>query len=147
MLAEIYFLRYAFSCARVLVDFRKTLSEEEYERLRKAVETETPVDRKYLEEIFHHAIEGMKEISDDYWRVEVIQEYFWNKHKEHLSKDLPPTVKRLCVVKKGRLVKKIGNYFEADLGEGDVRCISTLYPDAKEDDAVMVHYGYAVERV
>lgn len=147
MLPEVYFLKYAFSCARVLVDFRKTITEERYEELRKAVLTDTPLPKKLLEEIFHHAINGMKKITNDYWKVEVIKDYFWNQHEKHLSPDLPPTIKRLCVVKKGKLIKKVDNYFEADLGDGDKRCLISLYPDAKIEDEVMVHYGYAVEKL
>ena len=70
MLPEVYFLRYSFPCARVLVDLRKTITEEELERLQCAVETDTPVDRKYLERIFDHAFEGIRKVSEDVWNVD-----------------------------------------------------------------------------
>ncbi|MBU0461411.1 MAG: HypC/HybG/HupF family hydrogenase formation chaperone [Nanoarchaeota archaeon] len=147
MLPEVYFLRYAFTCARVLVDFRKTLTEEEYEKMQKAVETDTPMDRKYLEKVFCHAIEGLKKINTDYWNIETIREYFWRRHKEHLSRDLPPTIKRMCLVKPGKLVKRIDDYFRADLGDGDIRTVIPIYKGAKVGDTAMIHYGYAVEKV
>ncbi len=147
MLPEVYFLRYSFPCARVLVDLRKTITEEEFENLQKAVETDTPVDRKYLERIFDHAFEGIRKVSEDVWNVDTIREYFWNRHEEHLSADLPPTIKRLCVVKPGKLVRQKKGYFIAELGDGDVRVVSALYKDAAVGDTAMIHYGYAVEKV
>ena len=147
MLPEVYFLRYAFPCARVLVDVRKTITEEEWEKMKEAVETETPMDRAYLEKTFPVAIERIKKINPDPWSVETIREYFWNRHAEAISKDLPPMIRRLCVVKKGKLNKQIGDVFTVDLGDGDVRNVQVLYPGAKVGDTVMVHYGYAVEKI
>ena len=73
MLPEVYFLRYAFPCARVLVDFRKTISEKEYEDMQKAVENDEPMPREYLEKVFHKAIDGMKCIDKDCWNIETIR--------------------------------------------------------------------------
>jgi hypothetical protein len=147
MLPEVYFLRYSFPCARVLVDVRKTITEKDWEKLKQAVETDTPVDRAYLEKIFPLAIQRIKKINPDPWSVETIREYFWNRHEEEISNDLPPMIKRLCVVKKAKLVKQIKDVFKADLGSDDIRYVQALYPDAKVGDTVMVHYGYAVELV
>jgi hydrogenase maturation factor len=151
MLPEIYFLRYAFPCARVLVDFRKTLSEEEYELMRDAVEHDRPMPRKYLEEKFSKAIQGLRQLSEDYWNVKTIREYFCEGHEAMLSADLPPLVKRLCVVKPGVLGEKIEKdgevFFHVDLGGGDVRVVAPLYKGAATGDTAMIHYGYAVEKV
>jgi hypothetical protein len=147
MLPEVYFLRYAFPCARVLVDFRKTITEQEYEKLKHAVENDVTLPREYLEKIFPKAIAGLKKISKDYWNIATIRKYFCEEHEEMLSADLPPLVKRLCVVKPGKLVKQIKGVFRADLGGGDVRIVTALYKDAKEGDSAMIHYGYAVEKV
>ncbi|MBW2997072.1 hypothetical protein KY349_01885 [Candidatus Woesearchaeota archaeon] len=147
MLPEVYFLRYAFPCARVLVDFRKSISEEEYEQMKEAVDNDTPMPRDYLEKVFHKAIEGMKRIDSDFWNIKTIKKYFCEGHEAMLSKDLPQTVKRLCVVKPGKLVKEFKGFFRVDLGEGDVRIVAPLYKDAKVGDTAMIHYGYAVEKV
>ena len=151
MLPEVYFLRYAFPCARVLVDFRKTLTEKEYDGLQQAVETDTPIRRDFLEDKFAKAIQGMKKISEDYWTVDTIREYFWNRHEENLSPDLPELITRLCVVRKGRLEKKIEKegqtFFRVDIGSGDLRIVIPLYERAKEGDLATIHYGYAVEKV
>lgn len=147
MLAEIYFLRYAFPCARVLVDVRKKITEEEWLKMKKAVETDTALEREYLEKIFVKAISGLRKISDDYWNIEAIREYFWNRHEEEISSDLPPMVKRLCVIKKGKLEKQIRDVFKVNLGDGDIRNVNVLYPNASVGDTVMVHYGYAVEKI
>ncbi|MFC1742198.1 hypothetical protein ACFL3V_06700 [Nanoarchaeota archaeon] len=140
-------MRYAFPCARVLVDFRKTLTEEEYEKMQEAVENDRPLPRDYLEEKFCKAVEGLRKIREDFWDVETIREYFWSEHEEMLSTDLPPTVKRLCVVKRGKLVKEVKGYFRADLGDGDVRIVIPLYKGVAVGDNAMIHYGYAVEKV
>ena len=115
--------------------------------MEKAVDTDTPLEREYLEKTFPVAIERIKEINPDPWNVETIREYFWNRHEQSISKDLPLMIRRLCVVKKGKLVKQIGNVFKADLGNGDIRNLNVLYKDAKVGDTVMVHYGYAVEKL
>ncbi len=147
MLPEVYFMRYAFPCARVLVDFRKTMTEEEYERMREAVENDTPLPREYLEKTFPKAFERLRQTREDFWNVETIREYFCEGHEAMLSKDLPPLVRRLCVVKPGKLVKEIKGFFRADLGGGDVRIVAPLYKGAKEGDTAMIHYGYAVEKI
>jgi len=147
MLPEVYFLRYAFPCARNLVDLRKTMTEEEYEVMRKAVETDTPMDREYLEKTFKKAVQGFKKISEDFWRIEVIREYFWKQHEENLSKDLPPMVRRLCLVRKGTLIKQFGKAFKVVFDDEETRIITPLYKDAKVGDKVMVHYGHAAEKV
>ena len=147
MLPEVCFLRYSFPCARVLVDVRKTLSEAEWEKMKQAVETDTPMSREYLEKTFPLAIQRIKKINPDPWNVDTIRDYFWNKHEAELSTDLPPMIKRLCVVKKGVLEKQIGNAFRVNLGENDVRVITALYKNPQVGDTVMVHYGYASEKV
>ena len=46
MLAEVYFLRYAFTCARVLVDYVKTITEEQIEL----------ADKKYISSVYFHTL-------------------------------------------------------------------------------------------
>ena len=147
MLPEVCFLRYAFPCARVLVDVRKTLSEAEWEKMQQAVETDTPMSRDYLEKTFPLAIERIKKINPDPWNVDTIREYFWHRHEVDLSKDLPPLIKRLCVVKKGILEKQIKGVFKVNLGDNDARIVTALYQNPTVGDTVMVHYGYAVEKI
>lgn len=151
MLPEVYFLRYAFPCARVLVDFRKTLTEKEYLEMQKAVETDTPMDRKFLESKFTKAVEGLRKISDDIWNVKTIREYFCARHEDNLSKDLPDIVNRLCVVKPGKLLKRFDKggkiFFRAEIGNRDERVVIPLYKNAAVGDVAMIHYGYAVEKV
>lgn len=147
MLPEVYFLKYAFPCARVLVDIRKKITEEEWLQMSEAVKKDTPLSREYLEKIFTKAIAGLKKINENYWNTEIIKEYFWNRHEEQISKDLPPMIIRLCSVKKGKIIKQTGDVFKADLGNGDIRNVHALFSDAKAGDTVMVHYGYAVEKV
>lgn len=140
-------MRYAFPCARVLVDVRKVITEDEWLKMKEAVEKDIPMDRAYLERLFANAFKGLKKISDDYWRIEVIREYFWHRHEENLSQDLPSMIKRLCVVRKGQLVKQFGDVFKVDFDDGETRMIHTLYPNPQIGDRVMVHYGYAAEKV
>lgn len=147
MQPEIYFLRYAFPCARVLLDIRKTITQQDYKIIENAVEKDIPLERPYLERIFPRAFIGLKKISEDYWNVETIREYFWNRHEENISADLPQMVRRLCAVEKGRLVRQVGRHFVADLGGDDIRTVVALYQNARPGDIVMVHYGYAVEAV
>jgi hypothetical protein len=123
------------------------MTEEEYAEMRKAAETDTPMDRAYLEKTFTNAFKGFKKISEDYWRIDVIKEYFWHRHEENLSKDLPPMTRRLCLVRKGTLVKKIGKHFKVVFEDGEARVVIPLYRDAKVGDQAMIHYGHAAEKV
>ncbi|MEE9525517.1 MAG: hypothetical protein V3V78_02820 [Candidatus Woesearchaeota archaeon] len=146
MKPEVYFLRYAFPCARVLVDIRKTITEEEFEKLEQAVKTDTPIDRSYLEKIFIKAVEGMKKISNDIWNIETIRKYFQEGHENSISKDLPSMIQRLCKIKKGILIDKKKGVFIAEL-ENEKRNIIPLYKNPEIGDKVIIHYGYAVEKL
>jgi hypothetical protein len=147
MLPEVYFLRYAFTCARVLVDYMKTITEEEWEKMKESVEKGIPMDRDYLERVFSKPVGELRKINSDIWNIETIREYFWNRHEEAITKTLPPLIKRLCVVRKGKLIEQFGAVFKANLGNNDLRNVNVMYPDAAVGDTVMVHYGYAVEKV
>lgn len=147
MLPEVYFLKYAFPCSRVSVDIRKNLSEEEWLKMKECVENDISMDRSYLEKTFPVAVARIKKINSDMWNVAVIREYFWSRHESEISSDLPLMIRRLCVVKKGKLIQQFGDVFKVDLGENDIRNVNVLYPNASVGDEVMVHYGYAVEKV
>ena len=79
MLPEQYFLRYAFTCAQVLLDLKR-ITQADYDKLKEAVFNNEILDRKYLEKIFVKAIVGMRKISNEIWDIDVIRKYF---HKGH----------------------------------------------------------------
>lgn len=145
MKSEVYFLKYAFPCARVAVDVQKVMTEEEYAMIEDAVKNDKVLDREVIERLFPKAFRELHKLADDPWKVEVIRDYFWNKHDKTITPSLPPTVKRLCVVKKGKIEKKLGEAFRVRIDDDDVRVVLALY-DAEVGDEAMIHYGYAVEK-
>ncbi len=145
MLPEQYFLRYAFPCAQVLLDLKR-ITQADYDKLKNAVLNNEVLSRVYLEKIFVKAVTGMRTVSEDIWDVNVIKEYFHNKHDEMISKDLPPTIQKLCKVKEGILVAKNEPAFIAKLGS-EKRNVFALYEKPKIGDRVIIHYWYAVERI
>ncbi len=146
MKPEVYFLKYAVPCAQVLKDIRKTITEEEYEKICKAGFNNESLPREYLEKIFPKAIKGMKEISDDIWNIDTIREYFHGIHEEMISDDLPPTIKRLCKIRKAEVIDMKKGALVVDLGD-EKRNVMALYDEPKIGDKVFIHYGYAVEKI
>ncbi len=145
MKPEVYFLKYAFPCAQVLRDIRKTITEEEYLGIRKAALNDEALPREYLEKIFEKAAKGMKEISNDIWSIGTIRKYFHGIHDGMISKDLPPTIRRLCRVRKGKVTAIKENVLIVDLGD-EKRNLIPLYNNPETGDEVFIHYGYAVEK-
>jgi len=146
MKPEVYFLKYAFPCAQVLRDIRKTITEEEYQKIQKAALNNESLPREYLEKIFEKAVKGMKKISEDIWDIKTIREYFHGiLHNETISKDLPPTIRRLCRIRKGKVIAIKENVLIVDL-EDEKRNLIPLYDNPKVGNEVFIHYGYAVEK-
>lgn len=146
MMPEVYFLKYAFPCAQVLRDIRKTITEEEYQKIQKAALNNEALPREYLEKVFEKAAKGIRYISKDIWNIESIREYFHGTiHDEMISKDLPPTIRRLCRVRKGKVTAIKENVLIVDLGD-EKRNLIPLYNNPEIGDEVLIHYGYAVEK-
>lgn len=146
---ETYFLRFAFPCAHVCLE-RKEITKEEFEKLEDAAKNDVEISREFLERVFFRAF---KKMPKDIWHKEAIREYFLEQHNkdlEHGKSSLAPYLHEFCKVRKAKIVKKQGNVltvrYETNACQ-ERNVFSDFVPDAKEGDEIIIHHGYAVEKV
>ena len=148
---------------------RGELSQELFDELEHAVVQNKRVKREVLEKIYFRAITRMKalarELHTDYFSETCIRHYFRIRHNELLDgmftnlgdkgididKNAPPALKNLCKVFKSKIIKKTDDYYIVEYFDNDLRktrpALRSLVPNANVGDEVMIHYGYAVEKV
>jgi hypothetical protein len=156
--AEVFFLKYAFPCAFITLQ-RGKITKREYDFLWKCAVKGKPVSRETLERVFAAASRRIREMSlrkkMQPWSLEALREYYWRRHNEIIDKRLesykfaPLVLRELCKVMPARVLmlkRKVAVVkFE---GSGKTRAVMTdLVGKLKKGDRVMVHYGYAVERL
>lgn len=165
MQPEVYFLRYAFTCAHILKE-RGSINEEQLIELESAAIACKPLPRDYLEKIFPRAFEKInivaKDLGLDYWDIRVLKEYFRIRHNEMLKrgdyefKDFPQTLRDLCMVHEGEItdiIKKEGfreNFLIVEYNNGGIKrrpVSDLLIGKAGKGEKVTIHYGHAVEKV
>lgn len=144
---EKYLLRYAFPCAiNKLVS--KKITQEEYDTMKAAFESGQGMPREFLERVYTDAIPELRNMTADYWRVEVMRAYFWNRHNFTVPVEYPQEFRELCEIRSGTLEQaRDDGRFVVLLETGRRRVVSAAYPAPSLGDAVMVHYGYAVEKI
>lgn len=160
MKIETYFLRYAFPCAGIILQ-RKEISLEKFDELKKIAANDEPVSRKDLEKIFFRAFREIellaKEKNKHKWDFEIIQDYFHNKHNKIINegksvyKYWPEAMRELSKVFKAKVVGKKDNVLIVEYDNGKEmktrNVVNDFVPDAEIGDFVMIHYGYAAEKV
>jgi hypothetical protein len=144
---EKYLLRYAFPCAiNKLV--AKKITQAEYDRMKEAFESGAGMPREFLERVYTDAIPELRQMAGDYWRVEVMRAYFWNRHNFTVPAEYPQEFRELCEIRSGTLEQsRDDGKFVVLLETGHRRLITAVYPAPQLGDTVMVHYGYAVEKI
>ena len=154
MEAEVFFIKYAFPCAFILVQ-RKEITEKELEELEDAAIHEKILQRERLENIFFRAFRRIEpiaqEMKKDKWNLEVLKEYFLKRHSKlvengfEMSIKIPRTLKELCKIQKAKVAERKGNLLVVQYENKTRTVISSLTPLVKIGDEVTIHYGYAVE--
>lgn len=164
MKPEILFLKYAFPCSTVLKQ-RNEITQDMLDKLEDAAINNKVISREILEKIYFRAISRMKvlakERNKDYFSEELIREYFTKRHNEILDghvtgknndmgidvdKNTPNALRHLCKVFKARIIEKKENYYIVEYDNKKIRpVLNSLLPNAKVNDTIMIHYGYAVE--
>jgi hypothetical protein len=154
------FLRFALHCIAKSVG--KTITQEEYEQLKRVAINDEEVDEKRLEAIFPKASERMSAHYPrrDIWTREVIEDYFENGvHNKIIAKlDEPEMAKDLCMVHVARVVSVEGRLLQVSYqgsellserfrGKRRVKVENPYLPEAKVGDAVRIHRGYASELI
>lgn len=143
---ERYFLLYAFPCAEGRC-MRGEITCEEYRALHHlTINSEKAPNREFLKRAFPDAYEGIKDLAkgDEPWNIELIKHYFWNHHDPHPDK---PTLNDFCKVHKAQVVGTANNTYTIKYDNRTRIVLSDLVPNASKGDYVMVHQGFAIEKV
>jgi len=157
MKIEAYFLKYAFPCAFITLQ-RGGIDRKTYDRLEKAAIEGRALPRKLLEKVFAAADRRMdilvREKKYKKWSFELVRDYYWKWHDMFIKDGegsyafAPKVLKDLCRVLPGMVVRGGGEAVVVRFKGGRVRPVLTdLTGPLKKGDKVIVHYGYAVEKI
>lgn len=157
MKIEAYFLKYAFPCAFITLQ-RGGIDAKTYDRLEKAAVAGRALPRELLESVFKAAFRRMgvlaREKKCGVWDLDLIREYYWKRHNilirqgEGNYRYAPPALKKLCRIESAIVEKISGKTAVVKFRNGGKRPVMTdLCGVLKKGDRVMVHYGYAVEKL
>lgn len=90
----------------------------------------------------------------DIWHKEAILKYFLEQHNKDLDagkSSLAPHLFEFCKIRKAKIVKKQGNVltveYSIDNRINKRNVFNDFVPDAKQGDIIVIHHGYAVEKV
>ena len=154
---EVYFLKYAFPCSFIIRQ-RSEITKEQFNKLEDAAINNKALPKEFLEKIYFRAFEKIKslasELKKDKWDIKVIRKYFLEKHNELITNGMysydkaPEALKNLCKIHKARIIKIKSGILIVEYDGNKTRCVMNyLVPDAKINDIVTIHYGYAVEKI
>jgi hypothetical protein len=154
---EAYFLKYAFPCAFITLQ-RGAIDLKTYKMLERAAVQGESLPRSMLEKVFAAADRRMdilvKEQGYEKWSMKLVRDYYWKWHDRFIKDGegsygfAPEIIKELCRVLPGTVVKVGKETAVVKLKGGKVRPVMTLLVGAlKKGDKVMVHYGYACEKL
>jgi hypothetical protein len=152
---ESYFLRYAFPCTYVIKQ-RGDITQKTFDILEKAVMKSGKVDRALLESVYKKAFERLRnlaiEMKKDYWSIDVLKEYFRNKHNSLIMigdgnyAHAPESLKEMCKVQKAVIVEKKEGFLVVKYNKDKTRVVGSIFlPNARIGDRVLIHHGFAVE--
>tara|TARA_Y100000310_G_scaffold265358_2_gene276374 strand:+ start:7715 stop:8188 length:474 start_codon:yes stop_codon:yes gene_type:complete len=151
---EHYFLRYAFPCAHILLDW-KEITQQEFDELKDCAINDKPVERALLEKYFFRAFEKIKDWhGPDYWHMDVMQKYWHYRHNEEIDAGVgtyataPEMFKEMSRVFKAKVLEVKDNTLLVEYKPGKTRRVmNDFVPEAKVGDYVFIHFGYAAEMV
>ncbi|MEA2036271.1 MAG: hypothetical protein U9O94_02095 [Nanoarchaeota archaeon] len=161
MKTENFFLRYAYPCAYIIMQ-RGEITSEQLKELEQIAIDNKEISREKLEKIFHRAfeyIDRLAEIRCSYrWDKGVIEEYFYSYHNEVIDNGegvyskVPTILKELSKVEEAIIVDKKEDALTVEYKGNDGKTktrnvLNHFVPDAKVNDKVTIHYGYAIEIV
>jgi hypothetical protein len=154
---EVYFLKYAFPCAFIGRQ-KGRIDEKTYLELEEAAIKGRAIAFSELAKYFPVAVRRISALARRkrlcVFDAAVIRDYFWKEHNkiieagEEVYKYAPTSLRELCKVMRGRVVSAKGGYAVVRFINGKIRpVVAKLVHGLKCGDRVMVHYGYAVEKL
>jgi len=153
---EQYFLKYSFPCSYTLVEMGQ-IDEKKFEELKENTLKNKAMDRDELMRIYPAAFRRIKEVAEqmnkNIWDLDVIRKYFLEEHNKYIDakdgnyKKFPQSFRDFCKVYKGKVIYKEKNMLTVQYGEKQRNVLSELLPNAKVGDTVIIHQGFAVEKL
>ena len=155
--SEEVFFKYAFPCTEDLFNIG-AINREDYERMQNYKKKGETPKREELERVYKNAIRRMEEyFGINFWNVEKIREYFLKQHNKFIDagdgeyKNAPHTIKDLCKVKIGKVIKKrkVGGslIYIVKVGKEEIGVIGNYLPNAEIGDKISFHWKIAVEKI
>ncbi|MBT4416586.1 hypothetical protein HOC80_00605 [archaeon] len=148
---EHYFLRYAFPCAHILLDW-KEITQEQFDELKDISINNKPVERALLEKVFFRAFEKIKDWhGEDYWHMDVMKKYWHERHNQEIAEGVgtyataPESFKNLSKVFKAKVLEVKNGTLLVEYENGKRRVFNDFVQDALIGDFVFIHFGYAAE--
>lgn len=145
------FFSYAHPCGDVLVK-RGSMEENTLKEIREGLKKggEIKAEPKLFRVAYAllcmlAAERGKKEIDDD-----VIREYYWRKHDEHVmeeAKNRSDIIPHMCKVFPARVVGVREKEARVETPVGERRINIEFVPNVHAGDFVTVHYAYACEKI
>lgn len=152
---EIYFLKYARPCADFL-EQRGEISKNDLDKLDGMIIGKVKPNRSYIEKIFSRAIIPLKEIakemSMDYWSLDVLKNYFRNEHniwideKREGFEHLNGIQRDLCKVYEAKIMHVENDYYGVSINDSEKKVLKGHVLDGQINDVIFVHYLMAVEK-
>jgi hypothetical protein len=151
MIPEIYFLRYARPCADFMHQ-RGEINNTELKMIDDMLYEKISINRDFIEKVFYKAIVPLKKMSDNYWNINIIKDYFHKVHNDLIiSKSqgfehLVDFQKKLCQVHEAIIKDVKEDYYEVFYDNTTSKILKGWVKDAKPNDVVFIHYAMAVEK-
>lgn len=149
---KIFFMKYAFPCARVFLEKGK-IDEKTYYRLKNFEEIEEELIKKIFPTAFEDINSLAREMKSDVFDIEVQERYWYEGHNKALSKKYKGLEQylgeqmTLCRIFPAKIKKISSNIGLIEYSEGQRLVNLDFIKEPKENDLVSIHYKYAPERI
>ncbi|MFH1589450.1 MAG: hypothetical protein ABIB43_02700 [archaeon] len=154
--AELYFLKYSFPCAHVLLDMG-SITQTKFDELKENTLNNKKMNKTELMMLFPAAFRRMNEVAakmrKDVWDKEVIKHYFLHDHNMYIDKKegnygrFTKTFRDFCKIYKAEVIAREDNALTVKFEGGQRTVFSDILPDAKVGDKVSIHQAFAVEKL
>ncbi|MFC2136068.1 HypC/HybG/HupF family hydrogenase formation chaperone [Bacteroidota bacterium] len=154
MKPEIFFLKYSFPCAHVLLEMG-SIDEKKLEELKQNTINEVVMSHGELMMLFPSAFRRIIEVAEkmkkDVWDIEVLRKYFLEEHNMYIDnkdgnyENFGTSFRDFCKVYKAKIVHKEDNVLTVEYGERSRNVFNDILPEAKVGDTVTIHQAFAVE--
>ncbi len=154
MNSELYFFKYSFPCAQVLLD-QKKIDNNAYEKLKEMFFSNKAPSKRVLEEVFSSAFRRInivaKQMNKDAWDLGIIKKYFIEEHNKFIDRGegeyahFGKNFKQVCKVYIAEVIDKKEDILTVKYNNTIRKVLGNIVPKAKKGDKVTIHLGFAIE--